>query len=215
MSSTVPTPPAPPVWSLGSASAALVAARTAHSPEAIFVATMSGQFALDALGVTARRIDSVPLMGGASGLGLGIAIARPDIPVIVLDGDSSLLMELGSLVTVARRAPRRYLHVVVDNGVQFNGLTNLPAVSRAGAAPGVDFAGMALAAGYACAERVDSLARWVEALPRLLAAEGPSFVDLVVPADPRRIGPSTPQPLLPELQFVRMRQAVRRLRAEL
>ena len=201
-----------PTLMLGGAMAALVNARTAHSPKAVFVATMSAQFALDGLGETARRIDSVPLMGGASGIGLGIALARPEVPVIVIDGDASLLMELGSLPTVAANKPGRYLHIVVNNGVQFNGLTNYPTVNLQA---GVDFAALALAAGYQRARRIDNHRDWVAALPELLAAEGTSFVELAVRNDPRLIGAQRPQPILPELQFVRMRMGVRKLKAEL
>lgn len=197
---------------LGAAMAALVQAREAHSPQAVLVATMSAQFALDALGETRRRIDSVPLMGGAAGLGLGIALARPELPVIVVDGDASLLMELGSLVTVAQNRPRRYLHLVVNNGVQFNGLTNLP---RPSADPDLDFCALALAAGYAQALRMDNLAALAQALPALLQAQGPCLVDLAVRADAGLIGAQRPQPILPDLQFVRMRMGVRKLRAEL
>lgn len=208
MTQTNPTP----TLTLGGAMAALVNARIAHQPNAVFVATMSAQFALDALGETARRIESVPLMGGASGLGLGIALAKPEVPVVVIDGDASLLMELGSLATVATNRPRRYLHIVVNNGVQFNGMTNIPAVSVAAR---VDFAAMARAAGYDRAQRIDSYATWNTALPELLAQEGTSFIDLAVRPDVRLIGPQRAQPILPDIQFVRMRMGVRKLRAEL
>ena len=50
-------------------------------------------------------------MGKASSLGLGVALARPDVRVMVLDGDGSLLMNLGSLVTVAAQAPKNLMHV--------------------------------------------------------------------------------------------------------
>lgn len=201
-----------PTLTLGGAVAALIEARRQHQPQAVFVATMSAQFALDTLGETARRIDSVPLMGGAAGIGLGIALARPDVPVVVLDGDASLLMELGSLATVAHNRPQRYLHVVVNNRVQFNGLTNLPTTATE---PDVDFAAMALAAGYAQAVRIDNYPSWVASLPTLLAAEGPCLVELAVRPDVRLIGPQRPQPILPDLQFVRMRLGVRKLHAEL
>src|SRR5258705_7717438 len=54
-------------------------------------------------------------MGLASSVGLGIAIARPELPVVVLDGDGSLLMNLGGLTTLARYRPRNLVHVVFDN----------------------------------------------------------------------------------------------------
>ncbi|WEE78186.1 thiamine pyrophosphate-dependent enzyme [Comamonas testosteroni] len=201
-----------PTLALGSVMAELIQARAVLEPNAVLVATMSSMLVLDELGETHRRIDSVPLMGGAAGLGLGIALSRPDVPVVVLDGDASLLMELGSLATVARNQPNRYLHVVINNQVQFNGITNLPVVATE---PSVDFTAMALAAGYQSAERIDSFAAWKDALPRLLSAKGASFVELCVRPDARRVGAQQPQPILPDIQFVRMRMAARKLMVEL
>ena len=54
-------------------------------------------------------------MGLASSMGLGIALARPEIKVVVFDGDGSLLMNLGGLTTLARYRPRNLVHVVFDN----------------------------------------------------------------------------------------------------
>ena len=55
-------------------------------------------------------------MGKASSIGLGIALARPDKKVLVIDGDGSLLMNLGSLVTVANMSPKNLVHFVYQNG---------------------------------------------------------------------------------------------------
>ena len=54
-------------------------------------------------------------MGLASSLGLGIALSRPELRVIVIDGDGSLLMNLGGLTTLARYRPRNLIHLVFDN----------------------------------------------------------------------------------------------------
>ena len=54
-------------------------------------------------------------MGLASSVGLGIALARPQLPVVVFDGDGSVLMNLGGLSTLARYKPPNLLHVVFDN----------------------------------------------------------------------------------------------------
>jgi sulfopyruvate decarboxylase subunit beta len=54
-------------------------------------------------------------MGLASSLGLGIALSKPSLPVVVLDGDGSVLMNLGGLSTLARYRPPNLLHVVFDN----------------------------------------------------------------------------------------------------
>jgi len=54
-------------------------------------------------------------MGLASSLGLGLALCRPELQVVVLDGDGSILMNLGGLTTLARYRPKNLLHVVFDN----------------------------------------------------------------------------------------------------
>src|SRR5947209_4227260 len=55
-------------------------------------------------------------MGMASSIGLGVALARPDLRVIVLDGDGSILMNLGSLATEITSGARNLVHVIWDNG---------------------------------------------------------------------------------------------------
>ncbi len=54
-------------------------------------------------------------MGLASSMGLGIALSRPELRVVVLDGDGSLLMNLGGLTTLARYRPPNLLHVVFEH----------------------------------------------------------------------------------------------------
>src|SRR5215208_4772289 len=74
------------------------------------------------------HIDVVGAMGSASSIGLGIALAQPARKVIVMDGDGSLLMQLGSLVTIAGAAPENYYHFVFDNGLyETTGNQPLPA----------------------------------------------------------------------------------------
>ncbi|WP_410965891.1 thiamine pyrophosphate-dependent enzyme, partial [Salmonella sp. SAL4438] len=77
-------------------------------------------------------------MGGASGMGLGVAL-NVSRPVVVLDGDGAALMKLGSFATIGAYAPANLIHVVLDNGVH-DSTGGQPTVS-----PGVDFAGVALA----------------------------------------------------------------------
>ncbi len=54
-------------------------------------------------------------MGLASSIGLGLALSRPERKVIVLDGDGSVLMNLGTLATIANHAPDNYLLIILDN----------------------------------------------------------------------------------------------------
>lgn len=168
--------------------------------ERVIVATMGAMFAFDVLGVTERRLSSVPLMGGAASLGLGLALARPDHGVVVVDGDASLLMQLGGLVTVADSGATNLIHFVVHNGAQFAGAANLPV-------PGghdVDFRAMALAAGYASAHSFEDAAALGQALPALLDTKGPVFVVLKIEPEAPQFGPAKPQPEMPDRQFLRM-----------
>lgn len=92
---------------------------------AIMSATCGHEAILSSLGLISREIyechDSpnkfyVPgSMGLASSIGIGLAVSRPQTSVIVIDGDASLLMNLGTLVTAAQQAPPNYLHIVLDN----------------------------------------------------------------------------------------------------
>ncbi len=81
-------------------------------------------------------------MGLASSIGLGLAMVRPDRKVIAIDGDGAVLMNLGTLATVANFAPKNYLLVILDNCCY--GSTGLqPTCTHLG----TDLAGMAKAAG--------------------------------------------------------------------
>ncbi|MEE0938537.1 sulfopyruvate decarboxylase subunit beta [Methanobrevibacter sp.] len=55
-------------------------------------------------------------MGLASSIGLGLALARPDKDIVVIDGDGSLLMNMGSLVTIFANNPKNLTWIVIDNG---------------------------------------------------------------------------------------------------
>src|SRR6188474_1673658 len=81
-------------------------------------------------------------MGLASSMGLGIALARPDRQVVVLDGDGSVLMNLGGLTTLARYRPRNLVHVVFDNESLLS-VGGFPTATSTGS----DLAAIAAAAG--------------------------------------------------------------------
>jgi len=70
---------------------------------------------LFAAGDRPRNFYTWGSMGLASSIGLGLALARPDIRVFVLDGDGSLLMNLGSLATIGLLRPANLVLVVMDN----------------------------------------------------------------------------------------------------
>ena len=81
-------------------------------------------------------------MGLASSMGLGIALSMPDHKVIVIDGDGSLLMNLGTLSTMARYKPGNLLHIVFDNESLLS-VGGFPTAT----ATGTDLAGIARASG--------------------------------------------------------------------
>ena len=139
------------------------------------VVTIMGAVAaeLQSLGHRPSHFYLQHAMGLASSVGLGIALCRPELDVVVLDGDGSLLMNLGSLVTIGGMAPRNLVHVVCQNGVyEVTGGQPIPGVER------LDFGQIARGAGFRRAETFDDLAALERALPELLAAEGPTFVTL-------------------------------------
>jgi phosphonopyruvate decarboxylase len=124
------------------------------------------------------HLDIVGTMGSASTIGLGIALAQPTRRVIVVDGDGSLLMQLGSLVTIAGAAPRNLFHVVFENGVyETSGSQPLPAEGR------FDLAEMARAAGYAHVARFEDGSEFESELPSLLQRAGPVFVSVQTRAE--------------------------------
>ncbi len=84
-------------------------------------------------------------MGLASSLGLGLALSLPDRKVVVFDGDGSLLMNLGSLSTLARYRPPNLVHIVFDNESLLS-VGGFPTAT----ATGTDLEGIARAAGVPC-----------------------------------------------------------------
>ncbi len=70
---------------------------------------------LHSLGHRANFFYLTHAMGLASSIGLGLALCRPERQVVVLDGDGSVLMNLGGLSTMARYGPRNLLQIIFDN----------------------------------------------------------------------------------------------------
>ena len=93
----------------------------------LLVSRLTDQVVVSNLGqatIDLQRLGDRPLncytfgsMGQCSSIGLGVALARPDMRVVCLDGDGSLLMNLGSLCTIATLQPRNFALVIWDNEV--------------------------------------------------------------------------------------------------
>src|SRR5215831_1791085 len=112
--------------------------------EDCLVVTIMGAVAaeLQSLGHRANFFYLQHAMGLASSTGLGLALCMPGQKVIVLDGDGSLLMNLGSLSTLARYRPRNLAHIVFDNESLLS-VGGFPTAT----ATGTDLEGIARAAG--------------------------------------------------------------------
>ena len=104
-------------------------------------------------------------MGLASSLGLGIALCRPDKQVVVLDGDGSVLMNLGGLTTLARYRPRNLVHVVFDNESLLS-VGGFPTATSTGS----DLAAIAKAAGIPRTVMVETLPDFQQAFDEALQA---------------------------------------------
>ena len=105
-------------------------------------------------------------MGLASSMGLGIALSRPELRVVVLDGDGSILMNLGALTTLARYRPANLMHVVFDNESLLS-VGGFPTAT----ATGSDIAGMAAAAGVPRTATVRTMDEFVAAFDEALATD--------------------------------------------
>ncbi len=114
-------------------------------------------------------------MGMASPMGLGIALGRPDLGVIVLDSDGAILMNLGSLVTIGGERPAKFLHIVFENSVyDMTGGQTLPGSGTAG----LPFAAEAF--GYHRAERITDLGAVDRAISDMHAGSGPILLAIPV-----------------------------------
>ena len=113
----------------------------------------------------------IPAMSKGSSMALGVALAQPDRRVILWDGDGSLLMNLGSLVTVGGMAPANLYHIVLDNGIY--AMTGGQPVPNA---DGIHYQGLAESAGYAKTYLFDDLEDWVTGIAQVLEQKGPVLI---------------------------------------
>ena len=157
-----------------------------HRNKAIVVTTMTAN---PEWSQVSTNLDlDLPLsgaMGKASSIGLGLALAQPDKKVIVLDGDGSLLMNLGSLVTIINMAPNNLVLFVFENGIyRTTGGQPIPHAGK------FSFIGLAREAGFASVHELEDLESLKINIETILNQVEPTFVCLKVP-------PATEQPPFP------------------
>ena len=151
--------------------------------EGCAVVTIMGAVAVElySLGHRANFFYLEHAMGLASSIGLGIALAQPHRKVVVIDGDGSVLMNLGTLTTMARYAPPNLTHIVFDNESLLS-VGGFPTATSTGS----DIAGMARAAGVDSAATVTDLSSFEQAARSAISSDNldciVAKVDAVGPA---------------------------------
>jgi phosphonopyruvate decarboxylase len=148
-----------------------------HHTDQIVIPVYQAAFEWRAIKPQALTYLGVGAMGQASSHGLGMALGRPDKRVIVIDGDGSLLMNLGTLVTIAEASPPNLVHFVCQNNTyEANGGHPIPGADR------VSFAGFARAAGIEKVFEFHDLVDFDQRIGSVLQERGPVFVVLRVVA---------------------------------
>jgi phosphonopyruvate decarboxylase len=152
-----------------------VVARTPVDSAAVLASTGFCGRELYAIDDRPNHLYMVGSMGCVITLALGLALSRPDLRVVAVDGDGAALMRMGAFATVGAYGPPNLQHLLLDNGVHDS------TGGQATVSPLVSFAEIASACGYASAletDSVDEIAAWLDA-PRL---PGARFARLLISA---------------------------------
>jgi sulfopyruvate decarboxylase subunit beta len=148
-----------------------------HRGDALIVAVMTTGTQLPVVS-TRPELDlsfNWAAMGKGSSLALGLALARPERTVFMLDGDGALLMNLGSLVTIAQMAPPNLIHFLFNNGVYR--CTGGQPVPRSGR---IDFASLSQIVGYPNVYDFADLRTLENKIEVVINQEGLTFVNLQI-----------------------------------
>ena len=172
-----------------------------HRGDKVVVTTMTAVGVWPELSDTPLDFAYMPsAMGHGPGLGLGLALACPGRGVIVVNGDGSMLMSLGSLVTLAAHPADVYL-LVMDNALyEVTGGQKTAGSGRA------DFAALARGAGIRRVYAFDNLPDWEHGAADALSGPGPVVAHLQIEG---RLGQKTPRPPRPMAEQIdRLREAL-------
>lgn len=157
-----------------------VVAHTSATRTAVLASTGFCGRELHAVSDRANHLYMVGSMGCVVPLALGLALARPDLQVLALDGDGAALMRLGAFATAGAYGPSNFHHLLIDNGVH-DSTGGQATVSAA-----MSFGDIAAACGYASSLETDSVGAieaWLDGPP----ANGPRFARILArpgaPAD--------------------------------
>jgi phosphonopyruvate decarboxylase len=187
---TAARPPGPPPLIDGAAAPRALVSREQALTQVLACTTDAATVVLASTGFCGRELFAlqdrpshfymVGSMGCVSAIALGLALSRPDLRVVALDGDGAALMRMGTFATIGAYAPPNLWHLLLDNAAH-DSTGGQATVSRR-----ISFAGIAAACGYASALQTSELgkiAAWLAAAP----LAGPRFACLLTrpgsPAD--------------------------------
>jgi thiamine pyrophosphate-dependent acetolactate synthase large subunit-like protein len=166
----------------------------------VVVASMGSAREWPRLSLHALDFHYVPsTMGGAIPLALGLALARPEREIVVISGDGSLLMNLGSLVTVAASGAANLTIVLLNNAVYE--VTGGQATAAAHSA--IDFCRVAADCGIRTVRAFADLSLWRGEAAATLTLAGPRFIELCVSAVKDDFRLESPGPMVPRLEAFR------------
>jgi thiamine pyrophosphate-dependent acetolactate synthase large subunit-like protein len=179
---------------------AAMATLLANRPKDLFVIPGLGSTTWDAAaaGDDDRNFYLWGAMGGAAMIGLGLALARPQLRVAVITGDGEMLMGLGSLATIAVQQPKNLAVVVFDNGLY--GETGM---QESHTGRGVDLCEVARGCGIEQVLDIDDEAGLAELAKLIRVSDEPLFARV-------KISPDDPPRVLPIRDGVEIKERVRR-----
>ncbi len=173
----------------------------ANRHDHVVITTMSSVGLWPSISDTPLDFNFIPSsMGQAIPLGLGLALAKPGRGVVVVSGDSGLLMNLGCLVTLAQHAVPVYV-LLIDNGLYE--VTGGQSVAGAGK---TDYAGLAKASVISRVYSAETATEWEDLAGIALSGLGPVFIWLKVQGELGKATPSAPRPMAE--QIARLRTAL-------
>ena len=157
----------------------VVSTLLADRKDALVVAGLGAStYDLAAAGDHARNFYLWGAMGGAVMIGLGLALAQPDLPVVVVTGDGEMLMGMGSLATVGVQKPKNLSILVLDN--EAYGETGGQMSHTAATA---DLVGVARACGIPDSKAISTLGE-IESFAEAMqdTSSGPRFANVKIDA---------------------------------
>lgn len=170
----------------------------AHRGERVVITTMGSVAIWPQLSDSPLDFAFIPsAMGHGPDLGLGLALAQPEHGVIVLNGDGCMLMNLGSLVTIANYPTNLFL-MIIDN--ELYEVTGGQPTAGAGH---TDFAAVARAAGITRVYAFKTLDAWRAGAAEALSGPGPVVIWLKVEGRLGQKTPTAPRPMAEQIMRLR------------